>query len=118
MPILTPEQEAREKIDRARVTGKDGVYGKLLNQIKGRVSGAQRALESIEVEQRHKTGFWLPGSRAKGLALPDFTGRAVPGGGSHTSPPRAHHASHGPHCPDRTQWIRQEHASWPHRRRG
>ncbi len=59
------DHDGREKIDRARVTGKDGVGGKLYSQIKGRVEHAQRELEGIQIKKEQTLGIWLPGSFSK-----------------------------------------------------
>jgi ATPase subunit of ABC transporter with duplicated ATPase domains len=59
------DHDAKEKIDRARVTGRDAVAGKLLRQIQGRLKQARRKEESIQVQKTYETGIWLAGARSK-----------------------------------------------------
>jgi len=59
------DHDAREKKDRARVTGKDGVGGKLLRQMDGRLKQAQYQLETIQVKKQYTLGIGLPGSLSK-----------------------------------------------------
>jgi macrolide transport system ATP-binding/permease protein len=61
---LSPkDSDAREKIDRARVT--DSKAGKDLRQLDGRLAQASRQLETAVVEKEYETGIWLPGSRSR-----------------------------------------------------
>ena len=59
--LAKKDHDAREKIDRARVTGKDAVGGKLHRQIKGRLSRAREDLDGAKVKKEHALGIWLPG---------------------------------------------------------
>jgi ATPase subunit of ABC transporter with duplicated ATPase domains len=59
------DHDAREKKDRARVTGKDGVGGRLRRQLDGQLTRAQRQLESTRVKKEYELGIWLPGSASK-----------------------------------------------------
>lgn len=63
--IARGDHDAKEKIDRARVTGKDAVAGKLLRQIQGRLRQARRKEENIHVKKTYETGIWLAGARSK-----------------------------------------------------
>ena len=59
------DHDAREKKDRARVTGKDGVGGKLQRQLRGRLAQRREKMENITVKKQHTLGIWLPGSVSK-----------------------------------------------------
>ncbi len=54
------DSDAREKIDRARVS--DGKAGSGLRQLSGRAEQAQTRLAKAQVEKEFETGIWLPGS--------------------------------------------------------
>ncbi len=59
------DHDARGRIDLARVTGKDGMAGKLLRQLDGRVRQAQEREAAIRVDKVRRLGIWLPGERAR-----------------------------------------------------
>ena len=59
------DHDARAKINVARVTGKDGSAGKRYNQLSGRVSQAQKKMDSIKVKKRYKLGIWMSGAKSK-----------------------------------------------------
>lgn len=59
------DHDAKAKINGARCSGKDGIGGKLLRQLDGRISQAQVALEGIAVQKDYTLGIWLPGSTSK-----------------------------------------------------
>jgi macrolide transport system ATP-binding/permease protein len=59
------DHDSREKIDRARVTGKDAVAGKLLRQLQGRLRQARRKEEDVKTKKTYETGIWLAGARSK-----------------------------------------------------
>ena len=59
------DHDAREKRDRARVSGKDGVGGKLRRQLSGQLARAQQRSETSRVKKEHEIGIWLPGSTSK-----------------------------------------------------
>jgi ATPase subunit of ABC transporter with duplicated ATPase domains len=63
------DHDAREKIDRARVTGADAVAGKLLRQLEGRLRQAREREGGLRVEKVRRLGIWLPGARARYDAL-------------------------------------------------
>jgi len=63
--LARKDHDAREKKDRARVTGKDGVGGKLQRQLKGRLEQTRKNMESITVKKQYTLGIWLPGSVSK-----------------------------------------------------
>ncbi len=59
------DHDSKNRIDMARITGKDIVGGKLLRQLDGRLAQAQQELESIKVKRQYALGIWLPGSLSK-----------------------------------------------------
>lgn len=59
------DHDAREKINAARVTGKDGVAGKRLNQLKGHLARARAKVESVKVKKNYNSAIWMPGGRSK-----------------------------------------------------
>ena len=63
--LAKKDHDAREKKDRARVSGKDGVGGKLRRQLKGRLAQTHKNLEDITIKKQHTLGIWLPGSVSK-----------------------------------------------------
>lgn len=63
--IAKHDHDAKQKIDAARLTGKDIVGGKLLRQLDGRFEHAQKELEGIKVKKEYSLGIWLPGSVSK-----------------------------------------------------
>jgi ATPase subunit of ABC transporter with duplicated ATPase domains len=58
------DSDAREKIDRARVSGKDGAAGRKQRQMKGRLRHAQESLASLYVPRRQMLGVHLRGVAA------------------------------------------------------
>ena len=63
--LAIKDHDAHEKKDRARVSGKDGVGGKLQRQLKGRLTQIREKMENITVKKQHTLGIWLPGSVSK-----------------------------------------------------
>jgi len=59
------QHDAKEKIDRARVTGKDGAAGRLLDQLEGRLRRAEEHLASVRVKKTYDLGIWVPGLRSE-----------------------------------------------------
>ncbi|MBN2589689.1 MAG: ABC-F family ATP-binding cassette domain-containing protein [Sedimentisphaerales bacterium] len=59
------DSDGREKLNRVRVSGKDGVGGRLRGQLKGRLEQAQENLKNITVKKDYTLGIWLPGSVSK-----------------------------------------------------
>lgn len=70
--LAVQDHDARAKINAARITGKDAVAGKRLNQLAGRLSQAQQKLDSTQVKKSYATGIWLPGERSKRNTLFDL----------------------------------------------
>jgi len=89
--LARKDHDGREKKDRARVSGKDGVGGKLQRQLKGRLTQTRNGLESITVKRQHTLGIWLSGSVSKRnflLELPE--GSLSLGGQKHLCYPDLH----------------------------
>jgi ATPase subunit of ABC transporter with duplicated ATPase domains len=63
------DSDAREKIDRARVTGRDGRAGRLLKQLDGRLRQAERRLKSIRVLKERPLGIRMRGESIGRRAL-------------------------------------------------
>jgi ATPase subunit of ABC transporter with duplicated ATPase domains len=76
------DSDAREKRDRARVSGKDGVGGKLRRQMEGRLRQAGEQLKDIRVKKRYELGIWLPGCVSRRNFLLDLAGDLLYLGGS------------------------------------
>jgi macrolide transport system ATP-binding/permease protein len=63
--LAIKDHDAREKKDRARVSGKDGVGGGLRRQIRGQLARAQKESETTRVKKENELGIWLPGSTSQ-----------------------------------------------------
>jgi ATPase subunit of ABC transporter with duplicated ATPase domains len=63
--LAIKDHDARFKRNRARISGKDGTGGKLLNQMKGRIRQAQEELKGIKVRKKYEKGIWVTGSKSK-----------------------------------------------------
>ncbi|GAB6906470.1 ABC transporter related [Desulfosarcina cetonica] len=63
--ISRKDHDAKGKIDQARVTGKDGIAGKQLNQLSGRLSQAQVKLQNTKVKKKYAMGIWVSGEKSK-----------------------------------------------------
>jgi ATPase subunit of ABC transporter with duplicated ATPase domains len=63
--IRRKDHDAKEKIDRARVTGKDASAGKQLRQIQGRLRQAELSHAQTTVKKEVEMGIWVEGSRSK-----------------------------------------------------
>ena len=63
--ISHKDHDAKGKIDQARVTGKDGIAGKRLNQLSGRLSQAQVKLQKVKVKKHYAMGIWVSGEKSK-----------------------------------------------------
>jgi ATPase subunit of ABC transporter with duplicated ATPase domains len=86
--IAKKDHDAKQKIDGARLTGKDGVGGKLLRQLDGRLDQAREVLEETRVKKENRLGITMPGAvshRDLLLDLPE--GEMSLGGGKHLSHP-------------------------------
>jgi len=63
--LAKKDHDGREKLDRARISGKDGVGGKLLRQMDGRLKQAQKHLEAVHIKKDYTLGIGLPGAFSK-----------------------------------------------------
>ena len=59
------DHAARDKINAARVTGKDGIDGKRFSQLQGRLSQARVKMDDIKVKKSYTMGIWMPGAKSK-----------------------------------------------------
>jgi len=67
--LARKDHDAREKINLARVTGKDGSDGKRLNQLKGRLAHARMKMDSVKVKKKYAMGIWMEGVKSKRNSL-------------------------------------------------
>ncbi len=63
--IRRKDHDAKEKIDRARVTGKDASAGKQLRQLAGRLHQAELYHAQTAVKKEVEMGIWVEGARSK-----------------------------------------------------
>jgi macrolide transport system ATP-binding/permease protein len=63
--LTLKDHDARFKRNRARISGKDGTGGKLLNQMNGRIKQAQEKLKKIQVKKKYEMGIWVSGAISK-----------------------------------------------------
>lgn len=73
--IPMKDHDAKFKKNIARVTGKDGTDGKLLNQMQGRIRQTRERIAEIKVTKTYDSGIWIEGCRSGRNVL-----FAVPGG--------------------------------------
>jgi macrolide transport system ATP-binding/permease protein len=59
------DSDAREKVDRARVSGADGQAGRLLNQLDGRRAQASQRLSGLDRPVMERVGISVHGSRSQ-----------------------------------------------------
>ena len=63
--LAIKDHDARFRLNRARFTGRDGVSGRQLNQMEGRIRQAQEKKDSIHVKKRYRLGIAMPNIRCK-----------------------------------------------------
>jgi macrolide transport system ATP-binding/permease protein len=63
--LAIKDHDAKEKRDRARVSGKDAVGGRLCRQLNGQLERARRKSETNRVKKEYEVGIWLPGSASR-----------------------------------------------------
>lgn len=63
--LAIKDHDARFRLNRARFTGRDGVSGRLLNQMEGRIRQAQERKDSIRVKKRYRLGIDMSSARCK-----------------------------------------------------
>ena len=59
------DSDAKEKIDRARLSGKDAKAGRSMRQMESRVDRARERESALEVERESALGIWVDGERSK-----------------------------------------------------
>jgi macrolide transport system ATP-binding/permease protein len=62
--LAPKDRDARAKIDLARVSGKDGVAGRKLRQLEGRLKKSRTQMESLKVKRTFALGIWMEGARS------------------------------------------------------
>jgi ATPase subunit of ABC transporter with duplicated ATPase domains len=80
--LAPKDSDGREKIDRARVAGKDAVAGKLYRQIQGRLEQARSRERGIKSKKTYEMGIWLPGSHSKRDLVFELDGEFLQLGGN------------------------------------
>jgi ATPase subunit of ABC transporter with duplicated ATPase domains len=63
--LAIKDHDARFRRNRARISGRDGVSGRRLNQMEGRIRQAQERKNSIQVKKRYRLGIDMPGTRCR-----------------------------------------------------
>jgi len=63
--LAPKDHDARERIDRARTSGKDAVAGRLYRQIRGRLRQARKKESALRTKKTYEMGIWLPGATSK-----------------------------------------------------
>jgi len=79
--LALKDHDARGKINLARVTGKDGIAGKRLNQLEGRLSQARTKMDGFKVKKTYKMGIWISGAKSKRNTLFNLPAGSLPLGG-------------------------------------
>ena len=79
--LAIKDHDAREKKDRARVSGKDGVGGRLRRQLAGKLEHAQQESETTTVKKEYAIGIWLPSARSRRNTLGELPAGSIPLGG-------------------------------------
>jgi macrolide transport system ATP-binding/permease protein len=70
--LAAKDHDAKEKRDRVRVSGKDGVAGRLRGQMNAQLERVQRKSEANRVKKEYEVGIWLPGSTSQRNTLLDL----------------------------------------------
>jgi ATPase subunit of ABC transporter with duplicated ATPase domains len=79
--LAKKDSDGREKLDMARLSGKDGVGGKVQRQIHRRMERAGQKLAKIKVEKEKTLGIWVPGYCSKRNTLLTLKAGMLPLGG-------------------------------------
>lgn len=79
--LAPKDRDGREKRDRARLTGKDALAGKLRRQLVGRLAQARNSLKTAIIKKQYTLGIWLPGSHSKRNFLLQLPADSLPLGG-------------------------------------
>ncbi len=75
--LAIKDHDAREKKNRARVSGKDGVGGRLRRQLSGQLARARRKSETTRGKKEYELGIWLPGSTSKRNTLVELPAGSI-----------------------------------------
>ena len=59
------DHDAKERVDRARVTGKDTAAGRRLRALDGRLAQAAQRASVLRPEKQHAVGVHMPGARSR-----------------------------------------------------
>ena len=63
--LSAKDHDRREKINRAKLTGKDASANKQVRQLEGRLKQAGQTFAGIKIKKTHRTGIWIPGAHSK-----------------------------------------------------
>lgn len=63
------DSDGRNKLDRARLLGKDGRAGRVASQLARRTERAMEKVRATRAPKEHRLGIWIPGSRSPGDLL-------------------------------------------------
>jgi macrolide transport system ATP-binding/permease protein len=72
--ISPKDHDAKSKIDAARVTGKDALAGKAMNQLQGRINQTKKKIDHIAINKQYQTGIIqqsIPSHRKMILRFPE-----------------------------------------------
>jgi macrolide transport system ATP-binding/permease protein len=56
--IAKKDHDTKAKIDLARITGKDGKAGRLMDQMRGRLDQVSNKLDSMHIKKQYELGIW------------------------------------------------------------
>ncbi len=76
--LTLKDHDTREKINRARITGKDGIAGQRLTQLGGRLAQARKKMDSIKITKTYKMGIWMAGAKSKRDTLFSLSAGTLP----------------------------------------
>ncbi len=79
--LASKDRDGREKINLGRLTGKDGIAGKRLNQLGGRLSQARMKMDRIRVKKTNTLGIWMSGAKSRRDTLFNFPAGSLSLGG-------------------------------------
>jgi len=75
------DHDSRFKINLARISNKDGMGGKLLNQLDGRLKHAKEELDNIKIKKKYEMGIWVSGEKSERTFLFNLKGSVIGFGG-------------------------------------
>ena len=80
--IAKHDNDARDKVDAGRVSGRDGVAGKLKTQLQGRLTQAENKAANTKRVKQHKLGINVEGNNLKCNYIFNIPNSAIQLGGS------------------------------------